>query len=113
MIKKMITKIFRILAFILFYIKEVIIANVRIAYDILSPRYKIKPGVLAIPLDVETDFEILSINNLLTMTPGTLSLDISTDRRVIYVHAMYVDDPEQLRKEIKAGLEKKLMEVTR
>jgi multicomponent Na+:H+ antiporter subunit E len=45
------------------------------------------------------------------MTPGTLSLDVSTDRRVLYIHAMYIDDLEGLRSKIKDGLEKKVMEV--
>jgi multicomponent Na+:H+ antiporter subunit E len=111
MIRKFLLKIYHIIGFLLFYIVEVIIANMRIAWDIITPRHRMKPGVLAIPLDVETDNEILALNNLITMTPGTLSLDVSTDKRVIYVHAMYIDDAEKIRKEIKSGLEKRIMEV--
>ena len=113
MIRKIFLKIYHIIGFLLFYIVEVIIANMRIAWDIITPRHLMKPGVLAIPLDVETDNEILALNNLITMTPGTLSLDVSTDKRVIYVHAMYIDDAEKIRKEIKSGLEKRIMEVSR
>ena len=111
--KRIFTKIYRIIGFLFFYIKEVILANMRIAYEIITPGNNMKPGVLAIPLNLETDFEILTINNLITMTPGTLSLDISTNKKVIYIHAMYIDDPDEIRREIKAGLEKKIMEVTR
>jgi len=113
MIKRIFLKTYHILGFLLFYIIEVIIANMRIAWDIITPRHRMKPGVLAIPLDVETDMEILALNNLITMTPGTLSLDVSTDKRVIYVHAMYIDDVDKIRQEIKSGLEKKIMEVSR
>jgi len=113
MIKRIFLKTYHILGFLLFYIIEVIIANMRIAWDIITPRHRMKPGVLAIPLDVETDMEILALNNLITMTPGTLSLDVSTDKRVIYVHAMYIDDVDKIRQEIKSRLEKKIMEVSR
>ncbi|MDZ7340978.1 MAG: Na+/H+ antiporter subunit E [candidate division KSB1 bacterium] len=113
MITKLVVKFIRIIGFLIFYIREVILANFRIAYDIISPRYRIKPGIIAIPLKATTDWELLMLNNLLTMTPGTLSLDISTDRRVIYIHAMYVTDPEQIRLEFKSGIEKKILEVSR
>ena len=113
MIGKIFIKIYRLIGFLLFYILEVIIANMRIAWDILTPRHRTKPGILAIPLDVETDMEILTLNNLITMTPGTLSLDVSTDKRVIYIHAMYIDDAKKIRREIKSGLEKKIMEMSR
>lgn len=111
--KRIFTKIYRIIAFLIFYIIEVILANMRIAYEIITPGKNMKPGVLAIPLDLKTDLEILTINNLITMTPGTLSLDVSTDRKVIYIHAMYIDDPDEIRRQIRVGLERKIMEVTR
>lgn len=113
MIKKLVLKSLRITRFLIFYIREIFAANLRIAYDIISPRYRIKPGIIAVPLDASTDWELLLLNNLLTMTPGTLSLDISTDRQVIYVHAMYVTDPELIRQEMKLGIEKKILEVSR
>jgi multicomponent Na+:H+ antiporter subunit E len=68
---------------------------------------------VAIPLDVETDVEITLLANLITLTPGTLSMDISDDRKVLYVHAMYVDDPEALRAEIKNGFERRVLEMLR
>ena len=111
--KRIFIKIYRTIGFFFFYIKEVIIANMRIAYEIITPGQNMKPGVLAIPLELKSDLEILTINNLITMTPGTLSLDVSTDKKVIYIHAMYIDDADEIRRQIKAGLEKKIMEITR
>lgn len=104
-------KVFRLAWFALFYLRELLLANLRVAHDVLTPRHRMKPGIIAIPLDVKSDLEIISLANLITMTPGTLSLDVSTDRRVLYIHAMYIDDLEGLRSEIKDGLEKKVMEV--
>ncbi len=114
--KKLISLILKIptfIFFLFFYIKEVIKANLQISYDILTPKHYMKPGVIAIPMDVDTDMEILSLNNLITMTPGTLSLDVSTDRRVIYIHAMYIHDVGKLKQQIKNGLEKKILELYR
>ena len=114
--KKLISLILKIPTFIFFFfffIEEVIRANFQVAYDILTPKHFMKPGVIAIPMDVKKDMEILALSNLITMTPGTLSLDVSTDRKVIYVHAMYIHDAVKLKQEIKNGLEKKIMDLYR
>ena len=104
-------KVFRLVRFALFYLQELFLANLRVAHDVLTPRHRMKPGIIAIPLDAKSDLEIISLANLITMTPGTLSLDVSTDRRVLYIHAMYIDDLEELRSKIKDGFETKVMEV--
>jgi len=104
-------KVFRLVRFALFYLQELFLANLRVAHDVLTPRHRMKPGIIAIPLDAKSDLEIISLANLITMTPGTLSLDVSTDRRVLYIHAMYIDDLEELRSKIKDGFEKEVMEV--
>jgi multicomponent Na+:H+ antiporter subunit E len=98
-----------------FLVWELILANVRVAYDVLTPRYFMRPGVVAIPLDVQTDAEITLLANLITLTPGTLSLDVSTDRRVLYIHVMYIDndDVEAVRRKIKEGFERRVLEVLR
>jgi multicomponent Na+:H+ antiporter subunit E len=106
-------KVGKILGFVLFFLKELVAANLRVAYDIITPRYNMKPGIVAVPLDAKTDAEITILANLITLTPGTLSLDLSDDRRVLYVHAMYLDDPEALRREIKDGFERRVLELLR
>lgn len=107
------TKVGQGIRFILFFLRELVVANLRIAYDVATPRLHINPAIVAIPLDVETDVEITLLANLITLTPGTLSMDISADRKVLYVHAMYVDDPEALRDEIKNGFERRVLEMLR
>ena len=72
-----------------------------------------RPGVIGIPLDAKTDLEITMLANVISLTPGTLSLDVSPDRKTLYIHAMYVVDPDELRREIKDGLERRLMELLR
>ena len=106
-------KIGRALAFVLFFLRELVSANLRVALDVITPRYNMKPGIVAIPLEARTDAEITILANLITLTPGTLSLDLSDDRKVLYVHAMYLSDPDELRDEIKSGFERRVLELMR
>jgi multicomponent Na+:H+ antiporter subunit E len=71
--------------------------------------------VVAIPLDAKSDIEITLLANLITLTPGTLSLDVSSDRSVLYIHVMYVDndDLDEVRRKIKSGFERRVLEVLR
>jgi multicomponent Na+:H+ antiporter subunit E len=92
---------------------ELIVANLRMAWDAATPGYSLRPAIVAVPLDAETGPEIMLLASLVTLTPGTLSLEISEDRRTLFVHAVYCDDPETLRRQIKHGFERPLLEVMR
>lgn len=106
-------KVRRAIAFTLFFLWELLLANLRVAYDVLTPRHYMKPRVIAIPLEARTDSEITALAYFISLTPGTLSLDVSTDRRVLFIHAMYAPDADVLRREIKQGLERRLLELMR
>jgi multicomponent Na+:H+ antiporter subunit E len=107
------SRIHHVLGFALFYVWELILANLRIAADVLTPKPRIRPGVLAIPLEAKTDAEITMLANLITLTPGSVSLDVSSDRRFLYLHAMYVDDLAKYREAIKNNMERRVLEVLR
>lgn len=97
-----------------FFLKELFLSSIRVAFDILKPSFKMKSGIVAIPLDVKTDFEITFLANMISLTPGTLSLDVSEDKKTLYIHSMYIDkDADALRKEIKDKMERKVLELTR
>ncbi len=104
-------RIRHVISFGLFFVYELVLASVRVLGTVLSPRPEVKPGIVAIPLDVRSDVAIMLLANLITLTPGTLSLDTSADRRVLYVHTMQLDDPEAFRRQIKDGFERRLMEI--
>ena len=63
------------------------------------------------PLSARRDGEILLVAGLISLTPGTLSLDVSPDRKTLYLHAMFVDDPDALRQELKQGMERRVLEA--
>jgi multicomponent Na+:H+ antiporter subunit E len=103
----------RVVGFFLFFLWLVTEANLRVAGQILAPRPNLRPAVIAVPLEAQSDLEVVFLANLLTLTPGSLSLDVSDDRRVLYVHLMQVDDVEQARRQIKADIERRVIEVLR
>jgi len=99
---------------LIFFLKELLMANLKIAFDIVTPRYYMKPTVIALPLQVRTDLEITLLACIISLTPGTLSIDVSRDRRILYVHALYVkhNDLEKLKYHIKHGFERRLLALT-
>lgn len=106
-------KIPRIIGFMFYFFYELFVANLKVAYDILTPKHRMEPSIIAVPLTVDKDFEITILANLITLTPGTLSLDVSSNKKILYVHSMYVSDPKEFIDEIKNGFEQKLLEITR
>lgn len=106
-------KVWQVIGFVLFFLWELILANLRVAHDVLTPRYHMKPRVIGIPLDARTDAEITALAYFISLTPGTLSLDVSTDRSTMFIHAMYAPDADRLRREIKQGLEQRLLKLMR
>jgi multicomponent Na+:H+ antiporter subunit E len=103
----------KVIAFAVFLFKELVLSTLRVAWEVITPAKKRRQGIIAVPLDAKTDLEIAILANLITFTPGTLSLDVSSDRSVLYVHTMFVDDPEVLRQEIKDGFERRVLELVR
>ena len=106
-----ITRFFRFVGLFFFFLKELLVANLRVAYEVLTPGYQMRAAIIAIPLDAESDLEITVLANLITLTPGTLSLDVSQDRKILYIHAMHVRDVDKFRHDIKARFERRVMEV--
>ena len=106
-------KLIEALRFVTFFVYELVLSNLRVAWDVLTPKAYRRPGVVAVPLDAESDVEITLLANLVTLTPGSLSLDIAPDRSCLYVHAMFVDDVEQLRRDVKEGFERRVLELLR
>lgn len=101
----------RIIGFLFYYMKELIRSNIMVATDIIRPNPRYKPGVIAVPITVKTSLEINLLANLITMTPGTITLDVSPDQKTLYVHAMYLDDPEAVRKDITENLERRIHQM--
>jgi multicomponent Na+:H+ antiporter subunit E len=85
-----------------------IVANIRVALDVIRPHTSIRPAVVAVPLDVTSDAEILLLSMLINITPGSVTIDLSNDRRTLYVHVMHISTVEASRHEIKTGFERRV-----
>lgn len=104
-------RVYRIIRLTLFFLWELVVSSVRVAWDIVTPTHYSNPKIVEMPLDVESDFEILLVTTLISLTPGTLSLDVTPDRKTLIVHAMFADDPDALVREMKDGMERMVKEV--
>jgi len=105
------SKVGRAVRFSFFVVVELVIANIKMAYYTLSPLRKLKPGVLAVPLEELSDTELTILANLITLTPGTLSLDVTEDCNTLFIHAMFADDPDEIRRQLKTGMERWVIEA--
>lgn len=105
-------KVEKSLGLVFFFLKELIVANFTVAYYVLAPRDRMRPAVQAIPLEPAKDISITLLANMITLTPGTLSLDVSPDRKYLFIHNIGVTDVEESRKQIKETFERRILEVT-
>ncbi|HKL68665.1 Na+/H+ antiporter subunit E [Salibaculum sp.] len=88
------------------FLYELVVSSLQVLWDIVTPGYNARPAIIEVPLDVKSDAGILLVTNLISLTPGTLSLDVSEDRKTLSIHAMFADDPAAVCQTIKSGMEK-------
>lgn len=108
-----VTRMPKTIMFIIYYIGELISSTLDVVRALLRDQSTLRPGIIAFPLEARTILEIMLLNNLLIFTPGTLAVDYSPDRTVMYIHIIDVPDPDAMRQKIKDGLERRLLEVLR
>lgn len=101
----------KVISFVFYFLYELVKANLQVAYEVSTPKLRMKPGIVMVPLDIQSDIGITLLANMISLTPGTLSLDVSDDKKVLYVHAMYIHDRDQFIHGIKNGFEKRLLDI--
>jgi multicomponent Na+:H+ antiporter subunit E len=96
-----------------FFVKELWKSNLKVAIDMLRRQPQISPAIVAVPLDLQGDSGITILSSLITLTPGTLSLDVSSDRKTLYVHTLYFSpkDRQAFIDDIKLGFELRLKKM--
>lgn len=94
------------------FLIELVRSTLEVTVEVLRPRIRVKPAIVAVPLDAKTDVQITALANLVSLTPGTLSIDVSSDRKVLFVHALTIDDDgTETRRAIKQRLERQVMQA--
>ena len=104
-------RIWKLCALGVYLVVELIVSSIKVAWDVITPRHHAKPGILAVPLDVRSDAAVTVLANLVSLTPGSLSLDVSEDRSTLFVHVMFIENLESVRAEIKEKIERRVKEA--
>jgi multicomponent K+:H+ antiporter subunit E len=97
------------LAGVVFY--DVVKSNIEVALLILGPQARIRSRFIAVPCELDDPCATVVLAGIITMTPGTLSVDISADRRTITIHSLHAPDPQQIIDSIKTRYEQPLAEI--
>ncbi|GAB3413995.1 Na+/H+ antiporter subunit E [Niabella aquatica] len=103
----------KIFSFVFYFLYQMLKANVLVAYDVITPKYFFRPGIVRYPLNARSDFEINLLSTFVSLTPGTLIMDVSEDKKTLYIHAMYLKTPEAFVEELRTGIERRLLEILR
>jgi multicomponent Na+:H+ antiporter subunit E len=106
-------RVLAVMRLFLIFIRELILSNISVLKVILKPKLDIRPGIFALSTELQKDWEITILANLITLTPGTLVIDVSSDNKVLYIHAMDIADAQEAINSIKNTFEKAIMEVSR
>ncbi|MCM3588460.1 Na+/H+ antiporter subunit E [Mesobacillus maritimus] len=106
-------RVIAIIKLFFLFLKELVLSNLSVLKLVISPKLSIKPGIFALPVEVEKDWEIMLLANLITLTPGTLTVEVSGDNKTLYIHAVNIDDVKDSINGIKDTFEKAIMEVSR
>jgi multicomponent Na+:H+ antiporter subunit E len=105
------TKVRDLLRFGVYFIRVLFIANLQIAYEILTPGLSATPRIVRFDVTGLTPAQRTILNNAINLTPGTLVVDISPDRRTFYVHCMYAKDYERTIAELNDLKQRLIAEV--
>ena len=109
-----IRRIWGALSLFVYFQYELIVSSIRVAWDVLTPQSHARPGFVVVPLDAKTDAELMLTANLISLTPGTLSIDLNHDRTALLVHSMFGgEDPEAEIAAMKHGIERRVLRATR
>ena len=85
-------KVWNTLSFAAYFMKILVTANLQVAREICTPGFQMTPAFVRYSVEGMTDLQITSFANAITLTPGTLSVDLSADAKYLYVHCMYAKD---------------------
>lgn len=101
--------------FVLFLFVQIIASNLALAWLVIQPKLKLDPGIIAVPLTVSTNLEIIAVATAVTLTPGTLTIDLGMDekgRHLLYIHSFQVGEPDSVRSTINNGVEKTIARIS-
>ena len=109
---RMLGNVHHLVVFIAYFFYELLLANVRVAYEVLTPTHHMRAAIVRVHTNTRTDLELTALANAITMTPGTLSLEVDSATHDLYVHTLYLSSREAFAADI-ARMERLLLKVLR
>ena len=106
-------RVFAVLRLAVGFVYELVVSSFQVAGAVIAPSRLKRSRFVTMPLDVESDFAIMLTANMITLPPGTLSVDVSPDRKSLLVHSMFADDAEEAVRGCKEGIERRVLRVVR
>lgn len=105
-------RLIKMIRYSIIVIGDIMYANVQVAWIVLTvPNAKLKPAWIIVPLDLRQPEAITVLAGTITLTPGTVSADLSAEGHSLLVHVLHTDDPDGVRDEIKTRYERRLEEI--
>lgn len=105
-------RVSKVLSYMVLVIWDILVANVEVAWIVLTkPNSKLRPAWIVVPLDLVKPEAITVLAGTITLTPGTVSADLSDEGRSLLVHVLHTEDPDALRDDIKNRYERRLKEI--
>ena len=101
----------KLAVFLLRVLLDIVVANLEVARRILGPMGQLRPGFVEVPLELRDELALTMLTSIVSLTPGTVSADLSDDRRSLLLHCLDVSDPQALVAQVKARYEAPLLEV--
>ncbi|WP_017812733.1 MULTISPECIES: Na+/H+ antiporter subunit E [Paenibacillus] len=106
-------KVWAVWKLLLLFFWELIKSSVVVLRHIVSPRLNINPGILTHRTDLTSDWELTLLSTLVTLTPGTILIEVSREQQLVYIHAIDIQDEDKMSEDIRNTFEKAIKEVTR
>ena len=104
---------FSAVGLLVFFIYELVKSTAAVVWDVITPSTYARPRMIEMPLDCEDDTAIMLTANLISLTPGTLTVDVLPDRSALLIHAMFAEEPDEVVRDLKRGMERRVMEALR
>ena len=103
----------KFLKFLLVCLYELYVACFQVLVLVLTPKLNLKPGIIRMEVDLPTDFQLVFLASLINLTPGTLTLEVSSDKKTLYIHALNINDAKEIIGSIRRSFENSIREVWR
>ncbi|HLU45222.1 MAG TPA: Na+/H+ antiporter subunit E [Natronosporangium sp.] len=111
-LRRTVIRSWRIASFLTYISWDFLKSNVQVLAEVVRPRLRNRPAVLEIRLASRTDLEVVALANLITLTPGSLTLEVFRDPPTLFVHGMFVEEPEEFQRHVH-DIERRLLAALR